>query len=413
MKKRVVITGMGWVTALGQGVGHVWPKLLAGESGIGEARDLPEGNFRSRIAGHVDNFNAEGILHPKEQRSLDLFNQYGIVAAEEAIQQSGLSDSQVDKSRIGVCVSSGIGGVSSIENAYQTFVDRDADRLSPFLIPNICINILSGHISIRHQFTGPNLSCVTACATALHSMGVGARLIAYGDADAMIVGGSEKASTVLGMGGFAAMKALSTRNDAPQEASRPWDVDRDGFVVGDGAGVLVIESLDHALARGATPLAEIVGFGMSGDASHIVAPNGIGAEAAMRAAMNDAGCQPEDIGYVNAHGTSTPLGDLVELNAIKTRLGAHATSDKLAVSSTKGHLGHSLGATAAVESIVCVKALQDQVVPPTVNLHQPSEGCEDVNLVPLKSQNHAVEYAINNSFGFGGTNAVMVFKRYE
>lgn len=412
MKKRIVVTGMGSVNPLGLSVDTSWQAALSGQSGISRLDQFDEVELRTRIAGQLKDFDAADYLPAKDARRYDPFVHYAMVAAKEAITQAGLEGYVGDADRIGVLVGSGIGGISTLEANAITLDQRGPRRVSPMFIPGSIINIAAGLISIEYGFKGPNLAVGTACTTSTHAIGLAARLIAYGDADVIIAGGSEKGSSLLGMAGFSSMQALSTRNDEPTLASRPFDKDRDGFVMGDGAGVLVIESLEHALERGASILAEVCGFGMSSDASHITAPpsDGEGAQSAMRAALKDADLAPEAIGYINAHGTSTPLGDVAESKAIESVFGAHAT--KLKISSTKSMTGHLLGAAGAVEAIFCLKALLGSKVPPTINLQNVDPECT-LDYVANHAADLSFNYALSNSFGFGGTNGTLIFSRFD
>lgn len=412
-RRRVVVTGMGTVNPLANTLEATWPALLAGQSGVCSIDEFDTTDYRSKIAAPVKGFELKHCKSSSELERMDVFIQYGFAAALEAVHDAGLEEAaSLDRSRIGVCMGAGIGGLSTIERTRDVLVKAGPRRVSPFFIPASIINMTAGCVSIYFGFQGPNLAVATACTTGTHAIGLGFRSILYGDADAMVVGGSEKASTPLGMSGFAAARALSVRNDAPQKASRPWDRDRDGFVLGDGAGVLVLEEYEHAKARRAKIYAELVGFGMSGDAYHMTKPaeGAAGAVAAMRAALKDASMNPEAVGYVNAHATSTAVGDVGEVQAIKTVFGEKAY--QLAVSSTKSMTGHLLGAAGAVEAIFTILALRDQVVPPTINLDCPDEGC-DLNLVPHESQPRSMEVALSNSFGFGGTNGTLIFKRFR
>ena len=413
--QRIVITGMGAITPLGLDVDSTWQRLIQGESGIKPITHFEASEYRAQIAGTVEGFDISQYMSAKDARRYDTFVQYGVAAAAQALQQAGfISDLQaspvtgVDPNRIGVLIGSGIGGITTIEENTLKLNQDSPRKISPFFVPSAIVNMAAGQVAIRHGLKGLNLATATACTTATHAIGLSARLIAYGDADVIVAGGCEKASSQLGIGGFSAMQALSTRNDAPTQASRPFDKDRDGFVLGDGAGVLVLESLAHAKARGATILAELVGFGMSDDASHITAPpdNGEGAAAAMQNAITDAGIAANEVGYINAHGTSTPAGDVAESRAIETVLG-HSVS----VSSTKSMTGHLLGAAGGIEAIFTIKALQQQVLPPTINLDNPDPNC-NLDYVPHTARQVAnLNFAISNSFGFGGTNGSMVFKR--
>lgn len=420
--QRVVITGMGAITPVGNDLDTIWHNLTNGISGITKidafADGTPVDELRSQIAGLVKDFDAKTYLNPKEIRRYDEFMHYAQVVAAQALHHAGLIDDikgdslpiNVDGERFGVVMGSGIGGIGTIESSRDTLKTHGVKKVSPFIIPGTIVNMPAGLIAIRHGLKGANLATATACTTSTHAIGLGARLIAYGDLDAVLVGGSEKASTPLGMSGFGAMHALSTRNDEPTKASRPFDKDRDGFVLGDGAGALVLESLAHAKARGATILAELVGFGMSDDASHITAPpeNGEGAQRAMQNAINDAGIDTDKVGYVNAHGTSTPAGDVAESAAIQALFG-----DEILVSSTKSMTGHLLGAAGAIEAIFTVLALQHQTLPPTINLDNPDERCTLDYIAHTARAVENLNYAISNSFGFGGTNGSLVFARYQ
>ncbi|MBM6550004.1 beta-ketoacyl-ACP synthase II [Marinomonas ostreistagni] len=409
-RRRVVITGMGMVTPLGNNVQDTWDNILEGKSGVSEIEQFDASQFSTRFAAQVKDFDASQYMSVKEARKMDVFIQYGIAAAVQAIEDSGLSPESVDYTRIGCAIGSGIGGLPMIEKNVELLNASGPKRISPFFVPGAIINMISGHVAIRFGFKGPNISIVTACTTGTHNIGMAGRMISYGDADVMIAGGAEMAITPLGIGGFGAARALSTRNDDPKTASRPWDKDRDGFVMGDGSGILVLEEYEHAVARGATIYAELAGFGMSDDAFHMTAPpeQGEGAFAAMTAALKDAGAEAHEIDYINAHGTSTPIGDLAETEAVKSLMGADASD--VAISSTKSMVGHLLGAAGAVESIFSILAIRDQVAPPTINLDEPSEGC-DLNYVPLTPQKRKVELVLNNSFGFGGTNGTLVFRK--
>ncbi|MEM7225254.1 MAG: beta-ketoacyl-ACP synthase II [Pseudomonadota bacterium] len=419
--RRVVITGLGLVTPLGSGVEHVWPRLIKGESGITGIQTFDVSDLPCKIAGPVPlgegaegRFNADDYMAPKDQRKVDRFIIYGVAAGQQAVEDSGwMPEDEEARERTGVLIGSGIGGLETICEASITVKERGPRRLSPFFIPSALINLASGQLSIKYGFKGPNHSVVTACATGTHAIGDAARMIALDDADAMVAGGAEAAVCRLGIAGFAASRALSTKfNDRPEAASRPWDEERDGFVMGEGAGVVMLEELEHAKARGAKIYAEVVGYGLSGDAHHITAPaeDGSGGYRAMQAAMKmagrNAGIGLEDIDYVNAHGTSTPLGDEIELNAVKRLFGDH--SAKLSMSSTKSAVGHLLGAAGAVEAIFSTLAIRDKVVPPTLNLDTPSPSCEGIDLVPHQAKERPVRAALSNSFGFGGTNASLV-----
>lgn len=411
-KRRVVVTGMGMLSPVGNTVESSWKALLAGQSGIVNIEHFDTTNFSTRFAGLVKDFNCEEYMSKKDARKMDLFIQYGIAAGIQALDDSGLVITAENAPRVGVAIGSGIGGLDLIETGHQALMEKGPRKVSPFFVPSTIVNMVAGNLSIMRGLRGPNIAISTACTTGLHNIGHAARMIAYGDADAMVAGGSEKASTPLGMAGFGAAKALSTRNDDPQKASRPWDKDRDGFVLGDGAGVMVIEEYEHAKARGAKIYAEIVGFGMSGDAYHMTSPSedGSGGALAMEAAMRDAQLTGTQIGYVNAHGTSTPAGDVAEVKGIKRALG-EAGSEQVLVSSTKSMTGHLLGAAGSVEAIITVMSLVDQIVPPTINLENPEEGL-GVDLVPNTARKvEGMEYAMCNSFGFGGTNGSLIFKR--
>lgn len=389
-----------------------WKNLLAGKSGIGPIDSFDATDFSVKIAGQVKGFNGEqwGISR-KDERKMDLFIQYGIAAGIMALDDSGVEITDENRDRIGTMIGSGIGGLTFIEKNILGLAKRGPHGISPFFVPSTIINMVSGQLSILRGLRGPNLSMVTACATGTHAIGLSARLIAYGDADVMVCGGSEKASTPMGIGGFAAMKALSVRNDDPQHASRPWDKQRDGFVLGDGAGVMILEEYEHAKARNAKIYAEITGFGMSGDAYHMTATpeTGDGARRSILAALKDAGIEPAQVGYINAHGTSTHVGDISELRAVKSIFGD--APQHTCMSSTKSMTGHLLGAAGAVEAVITVLSLRDQICPPTINLDDPEDEVGDFNLVPNQAQKHDFEYALSNNFGFGGTNGSLVFKK--
>jgi len=416
--RRVAVTGLGVVNSLGVDVEHNWKRILAGDSGIRAIQSFDVSDLPAKIAGQVPQgetadkqFNADDWVSPKDQRRMDDFIIYGLCAADQAIADSGWkAEADEERWRTGVLIGSGIGGLQEISKTAITVEEGKTRRVSPFFIPAALINLVSGHVSIRHGFKGPNHSVVTACSTGAHAIGDAARIIMWDDADVMVAGGAEGAVCRLGMAGFCAARALSTGfNDTPEKASRPWDKDRDGFVMGDGAGVVVLEELEHAKKRGAKIYAEVVGYGMSGDAHHITAPaeDGNGAYRCMRAALKRAGMDPSEIDYVNAHGTSTPLGDEIELGAVKRLFGDAAS--EISMSSTKSAIGHLLGAAGAVEAIYSILAIRDGVVPPTLNLDNPSEGC-DIDLVPHQAKERPVGAALSNSFGFGGTNASLVFK---
>ncbi len=411
-KRRVVITGVGAISPLGLTATETWDGIKQGKSGISFIEHFDTNQSPTKFCGSVKNFDvaASGAMSAKDARKFDPFIQYGIAASVEAINQSGIIQSAPDLNRVGVMMGAGIGGMTVIEKTHQVYLEKGIKRITPFFVPGSIINMISGQLSIQYGFKGPNISIVTACTTGLHCIGQSARIIAYGDADVMIAGGAEKASTPLAMGGFSSAKALSTRNDSPQQASRPWDKDRDGFVLSDGGAALVIEEYEHAKARNAQILAEIVGFGMSSDAYHITAPpeNGEGGALAMTNALNDAKVDPSQIGYINAHGTSTIVGDLAETRAVKTVFGNNAS--KVMVSSTKSMTGHMLGAAGAIETLFCVNALREQIIPATINLDNQGEGC-DLDYVPHTAREHKIDYALCNSFGFGGTNGSILLKR--
>ena len=407
---KVVVTGLGAVTPLGLDVATSWQGICAGASGAANIDQFDASAFTTRFSASVKSFSVEGYLEPRDARRMDPFIQYGMVAGIQAFRDSGFEVTDQNAHRVGCAIGSGIGGIGSIEDTAMLVEQKGPKRISPFFVPGAIINMIAGNLSILYNLQGPNLAVVTACTTGTHNIGLGARLIAAGDVDAMLVGGAEMATTPVGIGGFAAARALSTRNDDPERASRPWDADRDGFVLGDGAGILLLESYDSAKARGAHIYCELTGFGMSGDAYHMTSPpeDGRGAAAAMQQALNDAELEPADIGYVNAHGTSTAAGDLAETLAIKAVFGDHAS--ELAVSSTKSMIGHLLGAAGSVEAILTILALRDGVAPPTINLDNPSPGC-DLNYVPHQAQERVMRHALSNSFGFGGTNGSLIFSQ--
>jgi 3-oxoacyl-[acyl-carrier-protein] synthase II len=410
-KRRVVVTGLGLVSPVGNDVASAWAAILAGRSGIGPVTRIDTANFPVHFGGEIRDLNFEPYFSAKDARRMDAFMQYGVVAGIQAMRDSGLTVTEANSDRVGVLMGSGMGGLESIEEAYDRYLETNSPRkVSPFFIPGSIINLVSGHLSMIFNATGPNLAVATACTTSTHSLGLAMRLIQYGEADAMLAGGSEMATCVTGMSGFAQAKALSHRNDDPAGASRPWDKDRDGFVMGDGAGAMLLEDYEHAKARDARIYAEIVGFGMSGDAHHVTSPpeNGEGARKAMVKALGDAALNPDQVQYVNAHATSTELGDRAETVAIRRAFGAAA--DNLAVSSTKSMTGHLLGAAGAVEAIFSVLALRDQVAPPTINLERPGEGC-DLDYVPNVARPLRLEHTLSNSFGFGGTNGSLIFRR--
>lgn len=409
-KRRVVVTGLGLVTPVGNTVDTTWKALLSGKSGIAPITKFDASEFTTRFSGSVKDFDVEQYLTKKDARKMDLFIQYGMAAGIQAIQDSGLDMSKENPGRVGTAIGAGMGGMWLIEQNHSALINGGPRKVSPFFVPSTIINMISGHLSIMFGMKGPNFAVTTACTTGVHNIGFAARTIAYGDADVMVAGGAEDVTSPLGVAGFGAAKALSTRNDDPTAASRPWDKDRDGFVIGDGAGVMVMEEYEHAKARGATIYGELVGFGMSGDAFHMTSPpsDGAGAAAAMVNAINDAKLSLEQIGYINAHGTSTPAGDKAEAAAVKSVFGDHAY--KVLVSSTKSMTGHLLGAAGAVEAIFTLLALRDQAVPPTINLDNPDEGC-DLDFVAHTARNVKMDYALCNSFGFGGTNGSLLFKK--
>ncbi len=408
-KRRVVVTGVGAVTPLGLNVQDTWSAILAGQSGVGMIEHFDASAFPTKICASIENFDPSPYISAKEVRKIDTFIQYGMAAAKQSVTDAGLDPEHVDRTRVGVAIGSGIGGLPLIEKSHHTFLDGGPRKVSPFFIPAAIINMISGYVSIAYGFQGPNIAIVTACTTGAHNIGMAARTIAYGDADVMIAGGSEMATSHLGVSGFAAMRALSRRNEEPQKASRPWDKGRDGFVLGEGAGTLVLEELEHAKRRGAKIYAELAGFAASGDAYHFTMPNIDGPVLAMKNALKDAQMAPEEIQYVNAHGTSTPAGDKNEAMAIKQAFGSHAAN--LAVSSTKSMTGHLLGAAGAVEAIFSILAIRDQVAPPTINLDNPDEGC-DLDFVPHHAREMPINSVMSNAFGFGGTNGALLFKKY-
>ncbi len=410
-KRRVVVTGLGIVSPVGHDVDTAWKSILAGKSGIAPITRFDTTNFPIHFGGEIRELNLEPYISAKEARRMDAFMQYGVVAGMQAMRDSGLTVTEENSERIGVMMGAGMGGLESIEETYDKYLEtKSPKKVSPFFIPASIINLVSGHLSIAFKVTGPNLAVATACTTSTHAIGLATRLIQWGEADAMIAGGSEMATCYTGVSGFAQAKALSLRNDDPQGASRPWDKNRDGFVMGDGAGAMLLEEYEHAKARGARIYAEVIGFGMSGDAYHVTAPpaDGEGARKAMSNALKDAQLSPDKVQYVNAHATSTELGDRAETTAIRRAFGSAA--DKLAVSSTKSMTGHLLGAAGAVEAIFSILALRDQVAPPTINLHQPGEGC-DLDYVPNTARPMALQNVLSNSFGFGGTNGSLIFRR--
>lgn len=412
-RRRVVVTGMGIVSPVGSTIDSAWDAICNGRSGIGTISTFDVEHMKTRIAGEVSGFDIDRYLTPREAKRLDEFIHYGFAAATDALADAGLldEDSSHDPERIGCSLGSGIGGLNTIERSTEAYLNGGQRKVSPFFIPGSIINMISGYVSLKYNIKGPNLAIVTACSTATHSMGTAARMIQYGEVDIMVAGGAEYSTTPTSISGFISARAMSTRNDEPGKASRPWDQERDGFVLSNGAGVVVLEELEHAKQRGATIYAEFIGFGMSADAFHMTAPpeDGEGAARCMRIAVKDAGLDPQDIDYINAHGTSTPLGDLAETIATKTAFGAHAY--KVAVSSTKSMTGHLLGAAGGVEAIFTLLSIRDGIIPPTINLENPSDGC-DLDYVPNTARESNVEIAISNSFGFGGTNGSLIFRKF-
>ncbi|MEM9302060.1 MAG: beta-ketoacyl-ACP synthase II [Pseudomonadota bacterium] len=408
--RRTVITGMGIKSPVGNNIATAWGNIVEGVSGIGPITHFDCEGWNTRIAGEVRDFDVSEYMSPKDARKMDAFIHYGLAAGIDAIRDAGLDFEKVDPTRVGVSIGAGIGGIATIEKTHETFMKSGPRRISPFFVPSTIINMISGHLSIMYGLKGPNLATVTACTTATHNIGLAQRLIAYGDADVIIAGGAEYATSPVAMGGFVSARALSSRNDDPAAASRPWDRDRDGFVLSDGAGVVVVEEYEHAKARGANIVAEVVGFGMSGDAFHMTAPpdGGAGAAQCMVTALADAGVDASDVDYVNAHGTSTQVGDVAETTAIRTTLGNAA--DSVAVSSTKSMTGHLLGAAGGVEAIFTALALRDGIIPPTINLDNPDEGC-DLDYTPHTARETQLDVAMSNSFGFGGTNGTLVLRR--
>lgn len=407
-KRRVVVTGLGVVSPVGNDVKTAWANILAGKSGITQITKFDASAFASTIAGEVKNFNAEDHISAKDARRMDTFIQYGLAAAIEAVKDSGIEATEENAERIGVSIGSGIGGMQLIEDTDILYQASGPRKISPFFIPGTIINMISGNLSIMFGFKGPNVAIVTACTTGTHSIGDASRMIEYGDADVMIAGGAEAAITRLSVGGFAAARALSNRNDDPATASRPWDKDRDGFVIGEGAGVLVLEEYEHAKKRGAKIYAELSGYGMSADAYHMTAPNMDGPRRSMRNAINNAGINPESVQFINAHGTSTPLGDANETNAIKAAFGDHAK--KLVVNSTKSMTGHLLGGAGGLESVFTVLSIHHQVSPPTINIFNQDPEC-DLDFCANTARDMKIDYALKNNFGFGGTNGSLVFKK--
>ena len=411
MKRRVVVTGLGAVTPVGNTFEESWKNILAGKSGaapitVFDAKDSPV-----TFSAPVKDFDISQYISPRDARRMNLFIQYGIAAGLDALKDSQLEINAGNAARVGAMIGSGIGGLPGIEENHSTLLDRGPNKVSPFFVPGSIVNMVSGQLSILTGLKGPNIAAVTACASATHSIGLAARLIEHGDADAMLAGGAEMATTPLGIAGFAAARALSRRNDDPTHASRPWDINRDGFLLGDGAGVLVLEEYEHAKARGAKIYCEIIGFGMSSDAYHITSPSpdGEGASLCMNAAIHDAGISPSDIDYINAHGTSTPVGDLMELEAIRRTFGADA--GKVAISSTKSMTGHLLGAAGGIEAVFSILALRDQIVPPTINLENPEPAAAEFNIIGKEAQSAELNIVLSNSFGFGGTNGSLIFKK--
>jgi 3-oxoacyl-[acyl-carrier-protein] synthase II len=411
-KRRVVVTGLGAVSPVGLSAADSWESVLKGRSGIAHLDVFDVSEFSTRIGGSIRNFDITDYISDKEARKMDVFIHYGLAAGCQAFEHSGVEVTAQNADRIGVAIGAGIGGITGIENGHNAFLKGGPRKISPFFVPSNIINMISGNLSIKYGLQGPNFAIVTACTTGTHNIGEAARVIKYGDADVMVAGGSEMATSPTSLGGFASAKALSRRNDEPELASRPWDRDRDGFVLSDGAGVMVLEELEHASRRGATIYAELVGFGMSADAYHMTQPpaGGEGAARCMRHALRDAGLNPEDIDYINAHGTSTPAGDLAETLAVKSVLGVHAY--KVAVSSTKSMTGHMLGAAGGIEAIFSVRALCDQVAPPTINLDNPDPEC-DLDYIPHQARELRLKHVMSNSFGFGGTNGTLIFKKFS
>lgn len=408
-KRRVVVTGLGMLSPIGNDVATSWQHALAGQSGASLIDSFDASDYSVRISAAVKGFDPEPHLDRKDQRRMDPFIQYGMIAGIQAVEDAGLPSNPDDAHRYGLAVGSGIGGINTIEETHSTLLNKGPGRVSPFFVPASVINMISGYLSIRYGYKGPNIAVVTACTTGTHNIGLGARMIQHGDADVMVVGGAEQATSPITVAAFASMKALSTRNDEPQRASRPWDRDRDGFLLGDGAGVLVLEEYERAKARGANIYCELAGFGMSGDAYHFTGPteDGEGSASSMQAALDDAGMTPDDIDYINAHATSTPLGDVSETKGIKRVFGADT---RVAVNSTKSMIGHLLGAAGSVEAIFTILSLRDQVLHPTINLDNPGDGC-DLDYVPNEARDATIRAALSNSFGFGGTNGTLVFKR--
>lgn len=410
MSRRIVVTGLGVVCPVGNTTEESWNNIVAGVSGIAPITCIDTSDFSAKIGGNIKNFDVEQYISKKEARRMDPFIHYGLAASVQAIEDAGLEINEKNARRVGACIGSGIGGLPGIEQAYQSYLDGGARKVSPFFVPGNIINMVAGNLSIRYGMKGPNYAMVTACSTGAHCISNAARMIERGDVDVMVAGGSEFATSYTGLGGFASAKALSTRNDDPERASRPWDLERDGFVLSDGAGIVVLEELEYAERRGATIYAELVGAGMSSDAFHITAPStdGEGAAYCMELAIDDAGLSKEDVDYINAHGTSTPAGDKAESDAVKRYFGDHAY--KVAMSSTKSMVGHMLGAAGGAEAVFTILSIRDQVAPPTINLTNPDPEC-DLDYVPLKARKMKIDVAMSNSFGFGGTNGTLVFKR--
>ena len=411
-KRRVVITGLGIISPVGNDVAETWENIKNGKSGIGLISHFDTSAFSVRIGGSIRNFDPARYIPPKDVKKMDPFIHYGMAAGSQAIEDSGLEITGQNAYRVGVAIGSGIGGLPGIEKGTQMYLEGGPRKLSPFYVPSNIINMISGNLSIKYGAKGPNFAIVTACTTGTHNIGDAARLIEYGDADVMIAGGAEMATSPTGLGGFAAARALSTRNDDPEGASRPWDKDRDGFVLSDGAGAIVLEEYEHARKRGARIYAELIGYGMSGDAYHMTAPSedGDGPARCMENALRNAGINPEQVDYINAHGTSTPAGDVVETRAVKRVFGDHA--GKLAVSSTKSMIGHLLGAAGGVEAVFSILSIYEQVAPPTINLDNPDPVC-DLDYVPHTAREMKIDIALSNSFGFGGTNGTLIFKRLD
>jgi 3-oxoacyl-[acyl-carrier-protein] synthase II len=413
-QRRIVVTGLGLLSPVGNTVVESWDAICNGRSGIELITEFDVSQLATRIGGEIRNFDATDFMPGKDARRSDNFIHYGMVASQEAMSEAGLldDDNGIDPERVGFALGAGIGGISTIENTMLIYRDRGARRVSPFYIPGSIVNMISGFLSIRYGYKGPNIAVVSACSSATHNIGLAARMIKYGDADVMVAGGAEYATTPTAMAGFVSAKAMSTRNDDPAAASRPWDRDRDGFILSNGAGVVVVEEFEHAKQRGATIYGEIAGFGMSGDAFHMTAPpeDGEGANRCMNIAMRDAGINPDEVDYINAHGTSTLLGDRAESDAIKASFGSHAS--RLAVSSTKSMTGHLLGAAGGAEAVFSLLAIRDDIAPPTINLDHPGEGC-DLDYVPNTAREMPIKVAMSNSFGFGGTNGTLVFKQLQ